>query len=482
MRPPQNPAVSALRYLSTRQSAVPNESRSFEDILLAGLAPDGGLYVPVELPRFDAGEIRRLGRLDYPSLAAEILAPVLGGALEPAELRALLRDAYAGFTHPAVAPLKQLGRDQWLLELFHGPTLAFKDYALQVLGPLFDRVLARRGERVTIVGATSGDTGSAAIEACRDRASVDIFILYPQGRTSEVQRRQMTTVEAANVHTLAVEGSFDDCQDLVKALFADIGFRERHNLSAVNSINWARIAAQIVYYFAAATALGAPDRTVSFAVPTGNFGNVYAAHIARGMGLPIERLVIGTNRNDILYRFIETGEMRISTVEPSLSPSMDIQVSSNFERMLFELAGRDGVRLAELMRNFRTTGELAAGPGIWAKARALFTAHRLDDDGTRAMIATIYRETGELLDPHSAVAVSAMREKGSVPGVPCVALACAHPAKFPDIVERATGRRPALPPHLADLMTRQERINIVPNDLATIRSFIAARARQGSAA
>jgi threonine synthase len=471
-----------LRYLSTRQSAVPNETRSFEDILLAGLAPDGGLYVPVELPRFDAAEIRRLGRLDYPELAAAIMTPFLGGAVAPAELGTLMRDAYAGFTHPAVAPLKQLDHDQWLLELFHGPTLAFKDCALQVLGRLFDTVLARRGERVTIVGATSGDTGSAAIEACRDRDAVDIFILYPHGRTSEVQRRQMTTIEAANVHTLAVEGSFDDCQDLVKALFADTGFRARHNLSAVNSINWARIAAQIVYYFAAATALGAPDRPISFAVPTGNFGNVYAADIARRMGLPIERLVIGTNRNDILYRFIETGEMRINAVEPSLSPSMDIQVSSNFERMLFDLMDRDGARLADSMRNFRATGNLAAGPEIWARMRSLFRAHRLDDAGTRDMIATIFRETGELLDPHSAVAVSAMRAQGLVPGVPCVALACAHPAKFPDIVEQATGRRPSLPPPLADLMSRQERIHIVPNDLAAIRTFIAARARQGGRA
>jgi threonine synthase len=468
-----------LRYLSTRHSSYTNETRSFEEILLAGLAPDGGLYVPDTVPRFEPAEIRRLGSLDYPALAAEILTPFLGGAVEPDALSALLRDAYAGFTHRAVAPLKQLGHNEWLLELFHGPTLAFKDYALQVVGRLFDLVLARRGERVTIIGATSGDTGSAAIEACRDRASVDIFILYPHGRTSAVQRRQMTTVAAPNVHTLAVEGSFDDCQDLVKALFADAEFRNRHRLSAVNSINWARIAAQIVYYFAAATALGAPDRPVSFAVPTGNFGNVYAAHMARRMGLPIERLIIGTNRNDILYRVVETGRMQQGAVEPSLSPSMDIQVSSNFERMLFELVDRDGGRLAALMRDFRATGTLALGPELHTRLRALFRAHRLDDDGTRDMIATIFRETGEILDPHSAVAVAAMRAEGRVPGVPCVALACAHPAKFPDIVEQATGRRPHLPSPLADLMTRQERINIVPNDLAAIRTFIAVR---GSAA
>lgn len=477
-----NSADHALRYLSTRQPTVPNETRSFEDILLAGLAPDGGLYVPAVLPRLDPGEIRRLGRLDYPALAAEIMGLFMGDAIGRDELTVLLRDAYAGFTHSAIAPLKQLGHDQWLLELFHGPTLAFKDYALQVVGRLFDQVLAKRGERVTIVGATSGDTGSAAIEACRDRETVDIFILYPYGRTSEVQRRQMTTVPAANVHTLAVEGSFDDCQDLVKALFADAEFRTRQNLSAVNSINWARIAAQVVYYFWAATALGAPDRPVSFAVPTGNFGNIYAAHIARRLGLPIGKLIVGTNRNDILHRFIATGEMRISTVEPSLSPSMDIQVSSNFERLLFELAGQDGIRLDEMMRAFRATGRLPAGKDIWDEARHLFASHRLDDDGIRAMIARIHRETGELIDPHTAVAVSAMRAEGRADGVPCVALACAHPAKFPDIVEQATGRRPSLPPPLADLMTRQERINIVPNDLAAIRNFIAARTRQGRAA
>jgi threonine synthase len=471
-----------LRYLSTRQEYAPNQTRSFEDVLLTGLAPDGGLYVPVELPRFTADEIRRLGRLDYPALAAEVMAPFMGDAIARVELEALLRAAYADFDHKALAPLKQLGREAWLMELFHGPTLAFKDYALQVLARLFDTVLTRRHERATIVGATSGDTGSAAIAACRDRANLDIFILYPHGRTSEVQRRQMTTVDAANVHTLAVEGTFDDCQDLVKALFADDGFRARHGLSAINSINWARIIAQVVYYFAAATALGAPDRPVSFAVPTGNFGNVYAGHIARLMGLPIRRLIIGTNRNDILYRFIETGQMRITTVEPSLSPSMDIQVSSNFERLLFDVTGRDGTALADMMAAFRRTGELPAGETVWRKTQALFAAHRLDDAGTRATIAQTFRETGELLDPHSAIAVSAMRALGGEAGVPCVALACAHPAKFPEIVEQATGRRPALPPHLEDLMTRKERITIVPNELAAIRNFVAAHARRGATA
>jgi threonine synthase len=469
-------------YISTRQPAGTGEPKSFEDILLAGLAPDGGLYVPTGIPRLAADEIRRLGQLDYPAVAAAIMAPFIGDTLSRPDLEALLHDAYAGFGHKAVAPLKQLGRDEWLLELFHGPTLAFKDYALQVLGRLFDTILSRRGERVTIVGATSGDTGSAAIEACRDRANIDIFILYPHGRTSEVQRRQMTSVVAGNVYTLAIEGNFDDCQDHVKALFADAEFRTRCRLSAVNSINWARIIAQTVYYFVAGTALGAPDRPVSFAVPTGNFGNVYAAHIARAMGLPIDRLVIGTNRNDILYRFIETGAMAIAGVEPSLSPSMDIQVSSNFERLLYEVTGRDGAGLARMMSAFREAGRLDCGADAWQRVRGLIAAHRVDDVGTRETIARVFRETGEMLDPHSAVAVAAMQATDGTPGIPRVALACAHPAKFPEIVEQATGRKPELPAPLQDLMTRPERINLVPNDLGAIRSFIATRTRCGGIA
>jgi threonine synthase len=469
-------------YVSTRQPTGTGEPQSFEDVLLAGLAPDGGLYVPTGIPCFTKDEIRRLGQLDYPAAAAAIMAPFIGDALSPSALEALLRDAYAGFGHKAVAPLKQLGRDEWLLELFHGPTLAFKDYALQVLGRLFDHVLSRRGRRVTIVGATSGDTGSAAIEACRDRANLDIFILYPHGRVSDVQRRQMTSVAAGNVHTLAVEGNFDDCQDHVKALFADAQFRANYGLSAVNSINWARIIAQTVYYFVAGTALGAPDRPVSFAVPTGNFGNVYAGQIARAMGLPIERLVIGTNRNDIVYRFVETGTMAIAAVEPSLSPSMDIQVSSNFERLLYDVTGRDGAGLARMMSAFRRTGRLECGHEAWQRVRALIAAYRVDDAGTRDMMARVFRETGEMLDPHSAVAVAAMRGIGGAPGIPRIALACAHPAKFPETVEQATGRKPELPDSLQDLMTRPERIDIVPNDLSAIRSFIAARARCGGAA
>jgi len=471
---------ASLRYVSTRQSGDTG-TRSFEDILLEGIAPDGGLYVPVEIPNLSHDEIRRWRGADYASVAAAVLERFAGGTLTRSELDALTQSAYRGFDHPAVAPLKQIGRDEWLLELFHGPTLAFKDYALQVLGRLFDKVLARRRERITIIGATSGDTGSAAIEACRDRDMLDVFILYPDGRTSEVQRRQMTTVASENVHTLAIDGSFDDCQDLVKAMFADAPFRSRLGLASVNSINWARITAQIAYYFVAATALGAPDRPVSFAVPTGNFGNVYAGHVARAMGLPVRSLVIGTNRNDILWRFIASGDMSLRPVEPSLSPSMDIQVSSNFERLYHEVLGRDGAATAAAMTAFRRDGRLPANEKAWQRARLLFEAHRLDDEGIEATIADVFHETGEIIDPHSAVAVAAMRAQPGEAGVPRVALACAHPAKFPEAVERITGYRPVLPPHLEDLMERQETINRLPNDLDAVRRFVASRARRGAA-
>ena len=464
-------------YISTRDGRKPPERLAFEDVLLAGLAGDGGLYVPDAWPRLEAATLRALRGESYAAVAAAVTAPFIEGVLAPAEWRALLDEVYGGFVHAAVAPLKELGPSLWLMELFHGPTLAFKDYALQLLGPLFDRVLTRRRERVTVIGATSGDTGSAAIAALRDRASADIFILYPHGRISDVQRRQMTTVPAANVHAVAVEGTFDDCQDLVKAMFADAGFRAALNLSAVNSINWARIMAQVVYYVAAAVALGAPDRPVAFAVPTGNFGNIYAAHVARRMGLPIAQLVIGTNRNDILARFIRDGKMTIGAVEPSLSPSMDIQVSSNFERLYFELAGRDGAAVAQAFRDFRQSGTLPTDAALWQEAKTLFAAHRVDDAAISATIAQTFRDTGELLDPHSAVAVAAARAVKRDPAVPMVALACAHPAKFPEAVERAAGVRPALPPRLADLMTQPERIAVLPNDLASVERFIRERAR-----
>jgi threonine synthase len=463
-----------VRYVSTRGGAKP---LAFDDVLLAGLAPDGGLYVPREWPRLTAAQIADLAGRSYAEIAFRVLKPFVGGAIRSDDLEALVSDAYRDFGHAAVAPLKQLGPDLFLLELFHGPTLAFKDYALQVVGRLFDHVLKKKGARVTIVGATSGDTGSAAIEACRDRAAIDIFIMHPKGRTSEVQRRQMTTVLAPNVHNIALEGNFDDCQDLVKAMFADTGFRDRWRLSAVNSINWARIAAQIAYYVAAAVALGAPRRRVAFTVPTGNFGNIYAAHAARRMGLPVDRLVVASNRNDILWRTIARGDMSLADVEPSLSPSMDIQVSSNFERLLFELWGRDGAATERLMRRFRAERRAEISAARLARLRAGFAAGRCSDEETLATIGDIWRRTGEILDPHSAVAVHVAARASHARGAPMVALACAHPAKFPDAVEKATGVRPPLPPRLADLHTRKERVSILANDLATVEAFVASRAR-----
>jgi threonine synthase len=469
-----------VRYLSTRDPRPEPASFSFEDVLLAGLAGDGGLYVPDVLPELDGVTLRGYTALPYADLAADLVGRFASDAFPAPELEYLATESYRGFRHAAVAPLVQLDHQLWLLELFHGPTLAFKDLALQFVGRLLDAAVSRRGEHVTIIGATSGDTGSAAIEACRDRDAIDIFILYPHDRTSEVQRRQMTTVASPNVHAMAIEGTFDDCQDLVKTLFADAGLREALNLAAVNSINWARIAAQTVYYFAAGVALGAPARPISFAVPTGNFGNVYAAHIARHMGLPIERLVIGTNRNDILARYFATGHMAIATVEPSLSPSMDIQVSSNFERLLFELKGRNGAAVGEAMRFFRQNGRMPEDKQGWRLARRLFSAHKLDDAQTMDSIAQTYARSGVLIDPHTAVAVGAAQAELGTGGAssPMIALACAHPAKFPDAVEHATGIRPALPPALGDLFERPERVTLLPNDRDAVTRFLRAHARR----
>ncbi len=464
-----------MKYVSTRGAAPVLE---FEDVLLAGLARDGGLYLPEAWPRLGAEEIRALARLDYAALAARVARPFVGGAIPDDDLDALFAEAYAGFDHAAVAPLKQLDRQVWFLELFHGPTLAFKDFALQVLGRLFDHVLSRRGQRVTIVGATSGDTGAAAIEACRDRAPIELFILHPEGRISEVQRRQMTTVTAANVHNIAIRGTFDDCQDLVKAMFNDAAFRAEANLSAVNSINWARIMAQIAYYVAAAAALGTPEREVDFAVPTGNFGNVFAGYAARTMGLPIRRLWVGSNSNDILTRTFATGAMTIAEVRPTLSPAMDIQVSSNFERLLFELYGRNGSEVAAMLQAFRRTGEAALAADAVETLRQVFAGQRLDDEETLAEMARLYRDTGEMIDPHSAIGVATARTMAAGSERPVIALGTAHPAKFPEAVERACGRRPALPPRLADLYEREERCLLLPNDLGRVQAAI--RERIGS--
>jgi threonine synthase len=466
-----------MRYISTRGQAP---VRDFAEVLLAGLAEDGGLYVPEAWPRFAPAAWRALRGLPYPVLAARVMQPFVGEAIPFATLQAICRDAYAAFGHPAVVPLVQLDTNLFVQELFHGPTLAFKDMALQVLGRMFDHVLRERDARVTIVGATSGDTGSAAIEAFAGLDRTDIMILHPHGRTSEVQRRQMTTVHAPNVGNVAIEGTFDDCQDLVKAMFGDAAFRREMNLSAVNSINWARIAAQIPYYVAAALALGAPDREVAFSVPTGNFGNILAAWAARRMGLPVARLIVGSNRNDILARFLASNDMSIANVEPSLSPSMDIQVSSNFERLLFELLERDAGATAAAMADFRSSGKLCVPDLAWRRCRTVFHGFRLDDAGTEQEIARLHEVVGYLADPHTAIGIAAAQANPPGHGVATIAMATAHPAKFPEAIERATGHRPSLPPRLADLFDREERFTVLPNDLAAVETQVRALARRNA--
>jgi threonine synthase len=474
--------TNALQYVSTRGRAP---SLSFEAAMLAGLAGDGGLYVPAEWPPLTPEMLQGLAGKPYREVAFQVMWPFVDGFTE-ARFRALIDAAYAGFAHAEVAPLVQVGPGHFLLELFHGPTLAFKDVALQLLGRMFDEVLSRRGERVTVVGATSGDTGAAAIEACRDRAAIEIFVLHPEGRVSEAQRRQMTTVDAANVHNIAIRGTFDDCQALLKRMFNDRAFRDELHLSAVNSINWARVMAQIVYYVYAAVQLGAPERRVRFVVPTGNFGDIYAGYAAARMGLPVERLVVATNRNDLLHRFFTTGEYRRGEVVATQSPSMDIQVASNFERLLFDLCDRDGAEVAALMQRFEREGRFLLGGNRMAKARALFLSASVDEAGTSETIRRIAAETGRLIDPHTAVGVAAAMATGRA-GVPTVTLATADAAKFADAVGRAAGRRPTLPPRLADLFERQERCAVLANDLATVEAHIRAEAgrarpRQGSTA
>lgn len=458
-----------MKYVSTRGEAP---VLAFDDVLLAGLAEDGGLYVPEAWPQFSADDLSAMAGLSYAEIAYRVIRPFVDGTIADADLERMIEETYAGFGHSAVAPLKQIGANDWLMELFHGPTLAFKDFALQLVGRMFAHVLAVRDERVTIVGATSGDTGSAAIEACRDRDNIDVFILFPEGRVSDVQRRQMTTVDSANVHAIAVGGTFDDCQDLVKAMFNDVQFRTAHNLSAVNSINWARVMVQIVYYVVAAVRLGAPERPVSFAVPTGNFGNVLAGWAAWKCGLPIDRLVIGTNSNDILFRFFETGEMKMAGVEPTLSPSMDIQVSSNFERLLFDMLGGDGAAVRSWIDEFRETGAVSVDDARLATARGKFDAARLDDDGTRRVIREMFEATGELLDPHSAIGVDAARQCRGDKGVPMISLATAHPAKFPDAVKAATGVHPVLPDRMSGLFDRDEKFTTLANDIAAVQDFV----------
>ncbi len=455
-----------LRYRSTRGLAEPLE---FGDVLLGGLAPDGGLYVPEAWP--ELGAATRSRSLDYVGLATEVMLPFVEGVIDRDDFAAMVADAYATFDAPEVCPLVALDDDLHLLELFHGPTLAFKDVALQLVGRLFGRELDRRDERVMIVGATSGDTGSAAMEAVRDRDRIDIVVLYPAGRTSEVQRRQMTTLDAPNVHAVAVDGTFDDCQDLVKAMFTDEAFRSRNRLSAVNSINWARVMAQVVYYVWAAQQLDRRDTPTTFCVPTGNFGNVFAGHVARTMGLPVERFLVASNTNDILTRLIETGEMVAADVVPTLSPSMDIQISSNLERLLLELFDGNGPATADLIGGFRTTGRAALTSAQHDRLRSEFDGARLDDSATLEVIAEVHERHGRLVDPHTAVGIGAA-ERLRRPGETVVTLATAHPAKFPDAVEKATGVRPALPPALADIFDRPERMEHLAHDLAVVEDYV----------
>ncbi len=458
-----------MRYISTRQSG--GRGVSFEHALLQGLAPDGGLYVPECWPALDAAALEGLRGRAYAEVAAAVMARFTGRAFARARLEAIAAESYAGFDHPATAPLVQLGPGLWLLELFHGPTLAFKDFALQMVARMLDDVLARRGRTATILAATSGDTGAAAIEAFRGRARVSVVVLHPAGRVSEMQRRQMTTAPEPNIHNVAVAGTFDDCQALVKALFADLRLRDEIGLAAVNSINWARVAAQTAYYVYAALALGAPGRPVSFAVPTGNFGNVYAGYAARRMGVPIERLVVATNRNDILGRFFASGRYAKGTVQRTLSPSMDIQIASNFERLLADLAGRDGAAVQAWMAGLARDGEFTLDGARLAEARAHFAAARADDDACLAAIAEVWRTTGRTIDPHSAAGVHAARRHVSGT-TPMVSLATAHPAKFPDAIERAIGIRPALPPRLAALAAKPERVTELPADAELLKRFV----------
>lgn len=466
-----------MRYISTRGNAP---ALNFEDVLLAGLARDGGLYVPENLPRFTQEEIASWAGLPYHELAFRVMRPFVEGSISDTDFKQILEETYGAFAHSAIAPLRQLNANEWVMELFHGPTLAFKDFALQLLGRLLDHILLKRDERVVIIGATSGDTGSAAIEGCRRCENVDIFILHPHQRVSEVQRRQMTTILGENIHNIAIEGNFDDCQEMVKASFADQSFLKGTRLVAVNSINWARIMAQIVYYFHAALQLGAPARSVAFSVPTGNFGDIFAGYLARNMGLPVSQLVVATNRNDILHRFMSGNQYFKETLHASLSPSMDIMVSSNFERLLFDLHGRNGVALAELMSTFKATGKLSVEEDRWVEARKLFDSLAVSDEDTCATIADVFKRTGEVLDPHTAIGVKAARECRRNLSTPMVVLGTAHPVKFPDAVEKAgIGRALELPAHLSDLFQREERCTVLPNAIEAVQAFVAQHGNRG---
>ncbi|MBN8242061.1 threonine synthase [Nitratireductor aquimarinus] len=463
----------ATDYISTRGDAP---ALGFSDAMLAGLARDGGLYVPREWPHFSADDIRAMRGLSYSEIAFRVLSPFVGDEIAPATLRRIIEESYATFRHPAVCPLVQTGPNEFILELFHGPTLAFKDVAMQLLARLMDHVLAERGERVTIVGATSGDTGGAAIEAFAGTERADVFILFPEGRVSPVQQRQMTTSGAPNVHALAVKGNFDDCQALLKDMFNDHAFRDGVSLSGVNSINWARVMAQIVYYFTAALSLGGPDRTISFTVPTGNFGDIFAGYAAKRMGLPVDQLVIATNDNDILARTLATGEYATRGVVPTTSPSMDIQVSSNFERLLYFASGGNVDEIRRYMQSLKQSGSFTVEEKTLEAIRAEFAAGRSDMAETAGTIGSVLEESGYLLDPHTATGVKVARGL-EASSAPMVVLSTAHPAKFPQAVKDASGVEPPLPAWLGDLMERKESFTVVPSDLKLLQDHISRHAR-----
>ena len=471
-----------MRYISTRGEAP---SLDFVDVMLAGLARDGGLYVPERWPTLDRATVESFAGRPYAEVAVEVIHPFVGNGIAEADLARMAREAYGNFQHPAVAPLTQLNPSLFVLELFHGPTLAFKDLAMQFVARLMDHVLQQRGERTTIVVATSGDTGGAAVEAFRGRAQADVVVLFPQGRISDVQRRMMSTASDANVHAIAIEGTFDDCQALVKAMFNHHAFRDRVRLSGVNSINWARVALQAVYYFTAAVALGAPHRKVAFTVPTGNFGDVYAGYVAWRMGLPVDRLVVATNVNDILVRTFVTGAYEIRDVIATTSPSMDIQVSSNFERLLFDAYGREAQAVRALMGSLAQNRRFTLSASALKELRSLFTADRADEQEGAAEIRACVREANYCVDPHTAVALAVAEKEKRDPSVPMVVLSTAHPAKFPDAIKAACGVAPALPDWLADLTKRNERITVLPADQTAVEHYVTSvsrAAREGAPA
>ncbi len=462
-----------MEYISTRGQADPLD---FENVTLAGLASDGGLFVPRAWPKFSEAEIADMAGLSYAEVAVRVMTPFVGDSLHEEELRALCTQAYGRFAHAAVTPLVQLDQQHWLMELFHGPTLAFKDVALQLLGLMFEKFLGRRDTHLTVVGATSGDTGSAAIDALAGREKVDIFMLHPDGRISDVQRRQMTTVLSPNVYNIAIDGSFDDAQAMVKRMFSDPHFARQFNVSAVNSINWARLMAQIVYYFVTALQLGAPKRKVAFSVPTGNFGDVFAGYVAAQMGLPIEKLIVATNVNDILHRALCAGDYSAGNVTATPAPSMDIQVSSNFERLLFDLEGRDGAKTLVRMQGFENNRAMTLNEDMLDAVRGLFASARIDNDGMADAMRWANEGSGEIIDPHTAIGVQAARDSGIDAATPIVTLATAHPAKFPDAVERATGTRPPLPKRVGDLFERKENYARLPCDYDAVTAYISERA------